>query len=146
MIQSYESPWTVYKEYVYKIYLVFSMLGKSPSLSSLGTAWKNEWSICLCFCCSQLNELTVTRYMSSSSSGLKSTRSSSCRSHDMALRISGPMSCSVRRPAYHDKDIWNHTHVHNFLFVGFFYKCVNALHLPTTTIPVTSLKKQISYG
>lgn len=25
------------------------------------------------------------------------------------------------------KDIWNHTHVHNFPFVGFFYKCVNAL-------------------
>lgn len=49
-------------------------------------------------------KLIFTRYMSSSS-GLKSTRSSSCRSHDMALRISGPMSCSVRRPAYHEKGI-----------------------------------------
>lgn len=38
----------------------------------------------------------ITLYISSSSSAIAS---SSCRSHDMARRISGPISCSVRRPA-----------------------------------------------
>lgn len=84
------------------------------SLKSVGCKTRGTWFVLIGLYKEKCPSITkkiksvssriLTLYISSSSSPSASTSPAPCRSHDMARRISGPMSCSVRRPACQERN------------------------------------------